>query len=264
MNFSRIISIELMAIAGVGLAAGTVLGVGATSAFYIAQASSLSADLANKTLRVRVLESLITAAPDSFGATSLLAQAPTPSASVAEVVKPAPAPDPAPVPAPRTAPGAAPAPAPAPTQPAPQAPKPKVEPTPSVKPVPVAVGVPAKPAPAPASPPAPAPVRQVAAPIQPPPVPAPVQVVAASPTDVESVSAAEIQASTSKNPVVGVSSERLGVARVEPGGVRLRNGNFIRVGQRFSNGERLLQVDVTNNRIVTSDRQLLIFFSATE
>jgi len=261
VNFSRLISLELLAVAGVGVAVGLVLGVGGTSAFYIAQASSLSADLANKTLRVRVLESLITASPDSFGASSLLAQAPAPSAAQVQPVPPpveAPKPVP-PAPPPVRAPQpAAPAPAPTPARvlPSPPAPKPKIEPAPAVRPA-VAPG---KPTPAPA----PAPVRKAAVPAAPPPAAAPVQVVAAPPADVDSVSAAEISASTTKNPVVGVSSEKLGVARVEAGGVRLRNGSYIRVGQRFSNGERLLQVDVSNNRIVTSDRQLLIFFSTTE
>jgi len=60
--------------------------------------------------------------------------------------------------------------------------------------------------------------------------------------------------------VEGVSASLAKVARIAPEGVYLTNGKLVRVGERFMSGERLLKVDAENNRIVTDERQLLLFF----
>ena len=279
--FPRLISTELLAVAGLGLAAGLIVGVGITSAFYISRASSLSADLANKTVRVRVLESLITADASSFSASSLLSTDPAPSvlaaaqSSTAEPRMPV-APPPGPVPtAPRASTSAS-AQASVPSQAlaespvSPRSPA-KIHPSPAPVPATRAASPPPAPIPTPPSPPVPSGSSAVPTGAPPPPSPAPrgdtpaavtqprVPPVVLSPAE-SGVAPEEVAASIARNPVVGVSADRLGVARVETGGVRMRSGTFIAVGQRFSNGERLLQVDPENNRIVTSDRQLLVFF----
>jgi hypothetical protein len=74
------------------------------------------------------------------------------------------------------------------------------------------------------------------------------------------VTSEELAASV-KNQVEGVPADKVGVARIDAGGVHLASGRYIRVGERFSTGERLLKVDPANDRVVTSDRQLLIFFN---
>lgn len=63
-----------------------------------------------------------------------------------------------------------------------------------------------------------------------------------------------------KGRIEGVSGEKAGVKGVEKGAVLLRNGGVIRVGQLFPSGEKLLQVDPENNRVITNKRQMLLFF----
>jgi hypothetical protein len=74
------------------------------------------------------------------------------------------------------------------------------------------------------------------------------------------VTSEELAASV-KNRLEGVPADKVGVARIDAGGVHLASGRYIRVGERFSTGERLLKVDPANDRVVTSERQLLLFFN---
>jgi hypothetical protein len=61
--------------------------------------------------------------------------------------------------------------------------------------------------------------------------------------------------------IEGVAGDKAGVKGLEKGAVLLRNGGVVRVGQLFPSGEKLLQVDHENNRVVTTKRQMLLFFS---
>jgi outer membrane biosynthesis protein TonB len=133
----------------------------------------------------------------------------------------------------------------APTPPAPAAAhqqRPAVTPqapAPTVKP-------PATPAPVVAAKPAP-----VAAPAQP--QPAPVQASTAQPVTSEELAAA------AKNKIEGVSSATAGIARLTPDSVEFLSGRRVRTGELFPSGEKLLKVDPASGRIVTNQRQLLIF-----
>lgn len=80
-----------------------------------------------------------------------------------------------------------------------------------------------------------------------------------APAAAEGVSGEELLLAM-KARIEGVPAEKAGVRSVEKGAVLLRNGSVVRVGQSFPSGEKLLQVDVENNRVVTSKRQMLLFF----
>lgn len=58
----------------------------------------------------------------------------------------------------------------------------------------------------------------------------------------------------------GMPADKVGVRALERDAVTLRNGTTIRVGSSFPSGERLLLVDPENARVVTNQRQLLLFF----
>jgi hypothetical protein len=60
--------------------------------------------------------------------------------------------------------------------------------------------------------------------------------------------------------VEGVTAEKAGVKSLERNVVLMRNGTSVRRGERFPSGEKLLMVDVENGRLVTDQRQLLLFF----
>lgn len=77
----------------------------------------------------------------------------------------------------------------------------------------------------------------------------------------DAVTAEEIAAAVATSKVEGVPADKARVAKITADGVYLSSGKLIRPGERFSSGERLLQVDPANNRVVTSERQLLLFFS---
>lgn len=64
-----------------------------------------------------------------------------------------------------------------------------------------------------------------------------------------------------RNRIEGVSADKAGVVRVDRDAVLLRNGTAIRVGESFPSGERLLLIDHENARVVTNQRQMLLFFS---
>lgn len=63
-------------------------------------------------------------------------------------------------------------------------------------------------------------------------------------------------------PVEGVSFTKAKVAKIERAGVVLTDGRRIGIGQPFPSGEVLLAADPDNSRIVTSQRQLLLFQQA--
>jgi hypothetical protein len=50
----------------------------------------------------------------------------------------------------------------------------------------------------------------------------------------------------------------LGVARIEVDEVVMLSGSRVRVGETFESGETLLQVDPPRNRILTSQRHLVL------
>jgi hypothetical protein len=79
--------------------------------------------------------------------------------------------------------------------------------------------------------------------------------VAAAPP-VPAVDIARVLASV---PVEGVSYDKASVARLERGAVVLRDGRRIAVGGHFDSGESLLAVDIDNSRIITNQRQILLF-----
>lgn len=107
---------------------------------------------------------------------------------------------------------------------------------------------------------APLPKPVPAAPVVPPspPVAATAPPVAVAP--VEAVSPEEVAAAVRASRVEGVSAEKAKVARLSKEGVHLSSGRLVRVGERFGSGEKLLEVDPQNSRVVTSERQLLLFF----
>lgn len=90
--------------------------------------------------------------------------------------------------------------------------------------------------------------------------PAPVLPAASAEGPVQAPTAQEIAAARGAR-IEGVPAEKAGVLRVSPEGVHLKNGTVVRPGGRFPSGERLLQVDPETNRVITNQRQLLLFFS---
>lgn len=62
--------------------------------------------------------------------------------------------------------------------------------------------------------------------------------------------------------IEGVNAGKAGVAKLDKNGVHLKNGTLVRPGELFPSGERLLSVDYENERVVTSKRQMLLFFGA--
>lgn len=75
-----------------------------------------------------------------------------------------------------------------------------------------------------------------------------------------SVTGEELIEATRTARVEGVTAEKAGVKALERNVVLMRNGSFVRRGERFPSGEKLLMVDVENGRLVTDQRQLLLFF----
>lgn len=80
--------------------------------------------------------------------------------------------------------------------------------------------------------------------------------IAAAPPAVPAVDIARVLASV---PVEGVSYDKASVARLERAAVLLRDGRRIAVGGHFDSGETLLAVDLDNSRIITNQRQILLF-----
>lgn len=71
--------------------------------------------------------------------------------------------------------------------------------------------------------------------------------------------ATEIAAALKSARIEGVSAEKAGVERLSAAAVYLRGGKVIKVGAAFPSGERLLSVDPDNGRIITNQRQILMF-----
>lgn len=282
MRFSRLLSLEVLTVAGASAAVGCLLGVGVASAAFIMKSTYVAADLARSTARVQFLEGLVEQGT-SFGSLQDPVSATPPAlqdSRVAQLAGPSPAADNLPkvaavaeMPTPvnavsASAPAARPvAPPVQPLKSAEVAPPPKIAASPpspaqtALKPVnrptaPAQTPVAGKPAvvrPAVAA----LPIAVVAKAV----VESPKIVPPAPVVEPVRVSADEVAAVLENGRVEGVSAQKAGVLRFSDGGVQMSSGRVIRVGERFASGEKLLQVDSGNNRLVTSDRQILLFFN---
>lgn len=126
----------------------------------------------------------------------------------------------------------------------------------------------AKPAQAPtptakAPPPAPQPAPQQAAAAQVAPVAqqapaAPPPPVVAMQSKAQPVTAEELAAASAKKIEV-MAMARVGVAKLHPNEVEFASGRRVRTGELFPSGEKLLKVDPVDGRIVTNERQLIVF-----
>jgi len=70
----------------------------------------------------------------------------------------------------------------------------------------------------------------------------------------------EVAAAVKNLKIEGVSADKAGVERLTVSGVYLRGGKVVRVGGVFPSGERLLAVEPENGRVITNQRQILMFF----
>lgn len=68
----------------------------------------------------------------------------------------------------------------------------------------------------------------------------------------------ELKAAISKNAIEMAPKSKMGVEKLETGGVVMSSGIKVRVGDRFNSGERLLDVDLATGRIVTDKRTVVI------
>ena len=87
------------------------------------------------------------------------------------------------------------------------------------------------------------------------------QKTAAAPTTnrpVAPVDEAEVKAAIATNSIEMAPKAKMGVEKVTAGGVVMSSGGTIRVGERFTSGERLLSVDKETGRIVTDKRTVVI------
>lgn len=233
MRFNRILSWELLAVLSAGVGLGFLGGVLLSAVLYVTKANSLAEQVQRQNARVQLLEGLVTRPPDF---------------SSLDPVEPAPvAAAPAPVPLPRVTQRVDPRPEPLPAQMA-MSPV-TVEPSREIGRV--IVSTPARlaaaPVPIPVAPPAPA---------------TPDQAIASAKAPQIAVTPEELASVVAKSRVEGVPASKARVAKITSEGVYLSSGTLVRVGERFSSGERLLKVDPENNRFITSERQLLIFFGA--
>lgn len=106
-----------------------------------------------------------------------------------------------------------------------------------------------------------APVVAVAAAQTPPPqIQPPRAVVDESAGETAAPTAAEVAAVVKAARIEGVSADKAGVERLSANAVHLRGGRTVKVGSLFPSGERLLAVDPENGRIITNQRQVLMFF----
>lgn len=74
---------------------------------------------------------------------------------------------------------------------------------------------------------------------------------------------AEMGHSTPTNTAVleTIAASKVGVKFLFSTGVLMHNGRMIRIGDLFPSGERLIQVDLDNNRVVTSERHISLVFN---
>lgn len=70
-------------------------------------------------------------------------------------------------------------------------------------------------------------------------------------------------ASAMKGRIEGVSSAKAGIKKLDADAVEFLSGRRVRVGEIFPSGEKLLNVDPSTGRIITNQRQLIIFFEGT-
>lgn len=81
----------------------------------------------------------------------------------------------------------------------------------------------------------------------------------ASEPDVVVVTPETVAAARKNNRIEGVDGAKLGVLKLDPAGVELKNGRTIHPGGKFPSGERLLAIDQANGQIVTDRRTILVF-----
>ena len=72
---------------------------------------------------------------------------------------------------------------------------------------------------------------------------------------------AEVATAVKTLRIEGVSADKAGVERLSATAVHLRAGRVVKVGALFPSGERLLAVEPENGRIITNQRQILMFFN---
>lgn len=58
-----------------------------------------------------------------------------------------------------------------------------------------------------------------------------------------------------------LSAAKVGVKFLFANGVLMHNGKIIRLGDAFPSGERLMQIDLDNNRVLTSERHISLVFN---
>lgn len=61
--------------------------------------------------------------------------------------------------------------------------------------------------------------------------------------------------------IEGVTAAKAGIKKLYPDAVEFASGRYVRKGENFPSGEKLLSVDTNTGRIITSQRQLIIFES---
>ena len=72
------------------------------------------------------------------------------------------------------------------------------------------------------------------------------------------VTDAEVKAAIATNSIEMSPKAKMGVDKIAPGAVVMSSGTTVRVGERFTSGERLLSVDKETGRIVTDKRTVVI------
>lgn len=68
----------------------------------------------------------------------------------------------------------------------------------------------------------------------------------------------ELKAAESSNSIEMTQGEKVGVAKFDGSTVVMKSGTRVRVGDRFSSGEKLLLTDPENGRIVTNRRTIIV------
>jgi hypothetical protein len=89
--------------------------------------------------------------------------------------------------------------------------------------------------------------------------PAAAKVEAAQAPVAQAVTQEEITAAM-KGKIEGVTAAKAGVKRLYLDGVEFVSGRIVRRGEIFPSGEKLLSVDPSTGRIITNQRQLIVFF----
>jgi hypothetical protein len=244
-RFKSAVSWHIWAIFGLGAVLGISLGCLLGYWVYIEQSTATGVELVRQGARVKLLEAMIVR--QSAHDISALDKPPAPPEVAVESAAPVATPEPQ-----KPAQG----PAQKPTQEIAPARKSAIAVSPAKRAEP-SVAVQTRPPAKPTQVASAAEPKQPAAPTEDAPKVVP-PAVTVSPPKAEPVTPAELAAASAVR-LEGVSSERAGVLRIERDGVVLKNGSVVRPGERFPSGEKLLQVDPENARVITNERQMLLF-----